>query len=81
MQNATYENLSENLDIINKRAKERAEQFLEISYYDPLVSMFELTEKYLRTNYDVFEHQAESFDLISLKQEVMEILENIRKKN
>lgn len=80
MQNATYENLSENLDIINKRAKDRAEQFLEISYYDPLVSMFELTEKYLRTNYDVFEHQAESFDLISLKQEVMEILENIRKK-
>ena len=79
MQNATYENLSENLDIINKRAKDRAEQFLEISYYDPLVSMFELTEKYLRTNYDVFEHQAESFDLISLKQEVMEILENIRK--
>lgn len=79
MQNATCENLSENLDIINKRAKDRAEQFLEISYYDPLVSMFELTEKYLRTNYDVFEHQAESFDLISLKQEVMEILENIRK--
>lgn len=79
MLNATYENLSENLSIINKRANDHAEQFLEISPYDPLTNMFELTEKYLRTDYDVSEHQAESFELLDLKQEVLEIMENIRK--